>query len=67
MTDRIHVLELLPRIVLTSLIAGFFKSNISKTFKDQVDFLFADKYQDFLQFGVIAFGGCGKVCLKYPK
>ena len=31
---------------------------------DQVNLLFADKPQSFLQVGAIAFGGCGKVCPK---
>ena len=31
---------------------------------DQINLLFADKRQSFLQVGAIAFGGCGKVCPK---
>ena len=40
------------------------KCNISKKMMNQVNLLFADKRQSFLQVGAIAFGGCGKVCPK---
>ena len=35
--------------------------------RDQVDFLFVDKYQSFLPVGAIAFGGRGQACPKYSK
>ena len=43
---------------LINQIAGSFKvQNLLKRFRDQIDFLFADKHQSFLQIGTIVFGG----------
>ena len=38
-----------------------------KRLRDQVDFLFADKHQSFLQVSALASGGCGQACPKHPK
>ena len=38
-----------------------------KILRDQVDFLFADKYQSFLQVSVIASGGFGLAWPNCPK
>ena len=38
-----------------------------KKIRDQVDFLFPDKHQSFLQVGAVAFGWRGQAYLKKPK
>ena len=63
MPNKILVLELLTKMFLTNEISGFFSL---KKLRAQVDFLFVDKDQSFLQVGAIAFGGHGQPCPKYP-
>ena len=56
----------MPKMFLANQFARFCKSLLKKL-KDQVDYLFAEKHQNFLQVSAIAFAGCGQVCPKYPK
>ena len=51
MPGKIHILELLPKMVLAN----------------QLIFLFADKHQSFLQVSASAVNGCVQACPKYPK
>ena len=66
MSGKILTLELLPKMLLANQIAGFLKCNICKKLRDQVDLLFTDKHQSFVQASAIAFGWHGQSCPKYP-
>ena len=58
MCGKIIVLKQLVNMFLTNQTSESFKlENLLKRFRDQVDFLFADKHQSFPQIGTIVFGG----------
>ena len=40
---------------------------LKKEMRGEVDFLFTDKHQSFLQVDTFIFCGCGQACQKYPK
>ena len=51
----------MPKVPKTSL--QYLKENM----KDEVDFLFADKRQRFIQSDTIILDVCGQACPNYPK